>query len=710
MTTPLSLRTIGQNAFLGCTGLTNVVLSEGVEDINRGAFYNCTKLSAINFPETLRNIYGRNYNYNHDDDYGAFESCTALKKVEFPSSLDTIGRQAFQNSTALDTVTFGEGLSVLAPLAFSGCTGLKTVSFPEMKYDLVIDSEAFLGCTALNSLNLNKGIVEIGWAAFRGCTLLKSVDIPDTVKNIRENSFADCAILSKVTLHEGLEIISGGAFYNCPKLRTINIPNTVTTIGGRSYSYNHDNDYGAFESCPGLIAVGFTNTTSTIGRNAFNECSHLADVYYYGTQDEWLEIAISDGNDPLTNANIHYSSSMPDIPDEPETDTAAADKQSDVTSDADTQSDVKTDTEIAAETDTDTQSETDTQSDTDSAAESDTQTDSDTETDTQSDSSTDTQSDAASDTDTQSDSESDTDSSSDSQADSDTDSDDGIDHSKTFFFDPGSWDSRKISFYITDEDYDVPLFATQDGWVSDSPWGSKKTFGTKRDDGLFESFEINIPEGHTLYVIFYDVDTGIQTFECVLTEAAYGDTAELTGNFLENPVDSTKICPEVKFRNSGLTTPLHITSTGKVQGSTITSTMKPAVEVAKFVFTYQDNKEAVNGDTVANAIEKFNTNPDDVWNEYQNLKYDPDYDDDYNVEKESKARKIIFNESGWDILEGDVDGDGDLTSNDALLILRGSLGMINFTDNQRTASDFDQDGVVTSADAILVLRESTMRL
>ena len=152
ITLPDSVQSIGMDAFMNCTSLEAVTLSEGIEEIGRGAFYNCRDLTTINFPETLRNIYGRNYNYTHDDDYGAFEACILLKNIKFPSSLDFIGRQAFSDCTKLEEVNFGDGLTTLDYAAFRNCTRLKKVVFPEIKYDLSIGGEAFKGCTALTEL------------------------------------------------------------------------------------------------------------------------------------------------------------------------------------------------------------------------------------------------------------------------------------------------------------------------------------------------------------------------------------------------------------------------------------------------------------------------------------------------------------------------------------------------------------------------------
>lgn len=55
---------------------------------------------------------------------------------------------------------------------------------------------------------------------------------------------------------------------------------------------------------------------------------------------------------------------------------------------------------------------------------------------------------------------------------------------------------------------------------------------------------------------------------------------------------------------------------------------------------------------------------------------------------------------------GDIDGDGKITSADSLLILRASVKLENFTDNQNKLADVDKDGNISSSDAPLVLRYS----
>lgn len=191
----------------------------------------------------------------------------------------------------------------------------------------------------------------------------------------------------------------------------------------------------------------------------------------------------------------------------------------------------------------------------------------------------------------------------------------------------GNYKSKDICFYIWDETTEPTSFASQNGWSENNTWGSKKLCGTVVEDepGVFESYEIEIPDDHAICVIFYNRNTEAQTYDCVLTADAFGDTAKLTGNMLENPIDSQYTAAEVVFENCGLTAPLMITSTGKIQGSSIPVNMNRPRKVAEYVAKYLGTADKATGklratrEIVAEAVEKFGTTADEVWEEYQNL-------------------------------------------------------------------------------------------
>lgn len=57
------------------------------------------------------------------------------------------------------------------------------------------------------------------------------------------------------------------------------------------------------------------------------------------------------------------------------------------------------------------------------------------------------------------------------------------------------------------------------------------------------------------------------------------------------------------------------------------------------------------------------------------------------------------------VLSGDMDGDGELTSADVVLLARYLAGAETLTEAQLTAADLNADGVITSADLVLLARK-----
>ena len=84
-------KTIGNQSFYGCTALKHVVLPEGVETIEYGAF-SSTAIETIHLPSTLKKI-----------EATAF-LCPYLKSITIPASVEYIASQAFQGTESLTDV------------------------------------------------------------------------------------------------------------------------------------------------------------------------------------------------------------------------------------------------------------------------------------------------------------------------------------------------------------------------------------------------------------------------------------------------------------------------------------------------------------------------------------------------------------------------------------------------------------------------------
>ena len=114
--------------------------------------------------------------------YEAFSNCTSLTSITIPNSVKSIGESAFKGCTGLTSVTIGNSVTSIGYRVFYNCTGLTSVTIGNSVTS--IDYEAFYGCTGLTSITIPDSVTSIGDYAFYNCTGLTSITIPDSVTSI----------------------------------------------------------------------------------------------------------------------------------------------------------------------------------------------------------------------------------------------------------------------------------------------------------------------------------------------------------------------------------------------------------------------------------------------------------------------------------------------------------------------------------------------
>ena len=308
--TELTVKSIGNNAFYGCTGLTSVTIPETVVYIGSMAFSDCTSLTSANIPSGVVII-----------DNKAFSGCSNLTSLNIPSSVAYIGDMAFFNcsgltsisvesgnpaydsrdncnaliETATNTLIQGckntiipEGVTSIGNFAFYNCSGLTSVNIPNSVTSIGYD--AFYNCSDLTSVTIPNSLTSIGAWAFFNCTNLTSIAIPNSVTSIGGSAFAstgwylnqsdgvlylDNWLLGykgsqptgELVINEGTKRIADESLAYCSGLTSVNIPNSVTSIG----SY-------AFYWCSGLTSATIGNSVTSIGSWAFSRCFALTSV------------------------------------------------------------------------------------------------------------------------------------------------------------------------------------------------------------------------------------------------------------------------------------------------------------------------------------------------------------------------------------------------------------------------------------------------
>ena len=354
---PNKLTKIPENAFRSCNNLNNLTIPNNVNSIGNSVFYGCTKLASITIPNSVTSI-GDN----------AFRSCTSLTSVYYAGTEDewnkiTIGdcNEYLTNATihynfepepsnkqtgscgdnvtySLDTETgvltisgtgkmkdySGEdspfyqnsniksviienGVTSIGNLAFSSCNSLIEVSLPSSIISLGVS--AFSGCENLMSISISANVADIQSIAFAGCKKLTSIEVDSNNENyssingvLFDKNITELVCYpagkndASYTVPNTVKSFAYGSFYDCENLTSVIIPNGVTSIGGAS-----------FWNCKNLKSIVIPKSVTKIDLFSFNGCESLKDIYYTGTQDEWNNITIGDGNINLTSATIHYN-------------------------------------------------------------------------------------------------------------------------------------------------------------------------------------------------------------------------------------------------------------------------------------------------------------------------------------------------------------------------------------------------------------------
>ena len=305
ITIPDSVTSIGDSVFSGCTGLKRVVwnaencIAAGSYDYL--IFTGCTNLTSVIFGQNVKMIPAY-----------AFCGCTNLTSITIPDSVTSIGEKAFDNTayynnpsnwdnggvlyighylikaknTIKGSYTISSGTRVIAGLAFIGCNRLTSITIPDSV--TLIGNSAFYECTGLTGeLKIPNSVLSIGSLAFYYCSHLASVTIGKCVTVIEDSAFRNCGGLKHITVEKGnpayrsetdclIEISTGTLILGC---KNSVIPNGVKSIGN-----------WAFSDCKDLTSIPIPNGVKSIGEYAFTGCSNLTSITFRGMVQEWQTI------------------------------------------------------------------------------------------------------------------------------------------------------------------------------------------------------------------------------------------------------------------------------------------------------------------------------------------------------------------------------------------------------------------------------------
>ncbi|MBE6636046.1 MAG: leucine-rich repeat domain-containing protein [Ruminococcaceae bacterium] len=220
LTIPEGVTRIKDNAFVGCDKIKRVTITNDLTSIDTAAFMDCDGLLGV-YISSIESWCGIEFgSYSASPLYYAknlYLNGELVTQVVIPEGIEEIEGFSFRNCTSITSVSVPSSVKTIKYGAFSDCPALTDVTVSGG----VIGQRAFSECTALSRLGIGEGVTEIGYYAFEGCKALSYVDLPSSVKTLNSSAFADCIGLTGISIGAAVTFIGSDAFENCTKLTDV---------------------------------------------------------------------------------------------------------------------------------------------------------------------------------------------------------------------------------------------------------------------------------------------------------------------------------------------------------------------------------------------------------------------------------------------------------------------------------------------------------
>ncbi|MCH5211294.1 MAG: leucine-rich repeat domain-containing protein [Oscillospiraceae bacterium] len=183
-------------------------VDNGTRLIACGAFSNCSELTEITLPDSLKNI-----------NRSAFSGCSGLTEIIIPDNVTTIETSTFIRCSNLSSIKIGKSVNNIDTYAFDAvnAAGFAPETYNNLT-DIYVDTDN-TSYTSIDGVLYNKDMTEL--VKYPARKTLTEYKIADGVTKICDYAFADCDSLNNIMIPKSTTNIADSAFNRCNGLKAV---------------------------------------------------------------------------------------------------------------------------------------------------------------------------------------------------------------------------------------------------------------------------------------------------------------------------------------------------------------------------------------------------------------------------------------------------------------------------------------------------------
>ena len=276
--------TIGNYVFSGCNGMTEFTIPKQITSIGNSAFSGCYGITKITIDESDETL---GLGYNSSSSRGLFYDCQLQsvfigRPLNYPTGYSN-ARSPFANIKTLKKAKLGNPVDYIYNYLFYDCTALEGMEYNSNCKPTAVGEYAFFGCKALtwDALALPLSVKTIKNNAFENCTGFTTIVIKPNITSIQNNAFNGCTSITGFPIEESDETLelgynsssSRGLFYDC-QLQSVFIGRPL------NYPTGYSNARSPFANIKTLKKAHLGNPVTRIQNYLFYGCSALEEMEY----------------------------------------------------------------------------------------------------------------------------------------------------------------------------------------------------------------------------------------------------------------------------------------------------------------------------------------------------------------------------------------------------------------------------------------------